>query len=129
MFRHSHSGGDVRREIVAIEGLLRDLQASLGRLTEAGGRSAATRASAAAGGAAAYAGDAVTAILNEIAERFLGGARSVTGEAAKLTGEAAKFGNSTLRKIGDEVESRPLLALAIAAGIGFLIAGMAVRRR
>jgi ElaB/YqjD/DUF883 family membrane-anchored ribosome-binding protein len=127
MFRHANR--DVASEIAAIERLLRELQASLGRLTEAGARTAATRASAAASGAASYAGDAVTAILNEIAERFLGGARSMTGEAAKLTGEAAKLGTTTLRKIGDEVESRPFLALAIAAGIGFLIAGAAVRRR
>ena len=111
-------------EIAAIERLLRELQ-GLGRLTEAGARTAATRAS----DAASYAGDAVTAIVNEIAERFLGGARSMTGEAAKLTGEAAKLGSTTLRKIGNEVESRPFLALAIAAGVGFLIAGAAVRRR
>lgn len=128
MFRQA-SGRDVEREIVAIEGLLRELRASLGRLTEAGARTAATRASAAASGAATYAGDAVGAagdavgaILHEIAERFLGSARSVTGEAAK-------FGNTTLRKISGEVESRPFLALAIAAGIGLLIAGAAVRRR
>jgi ElaB/YqjD/DUF883 family membrane-anchored ribosome-binding protein len=127
MFRSA--SGDVAREIVAIEGLLRELQASLGRLTEAGARTAATRTSAAASGAATYAGDAVSGILNEVAERFLGGARSVTGEAAKLTGEAAKLGNTTLRKIGNEVESRPFLALAIAAAVGFLIAGAAVRRR
>jgi ElaB/YqjD/DUF883 family membrane-anchored ribosome-binding protein len=128
MFRQGN-GTDVAREIAAIERLLRELQASLGRLTEVGARTAATRASAAASGAATYAGDAVGAILNEIAERFLGSARSVTGEAAKLTSEAAKFGNNTLRKIGGEVENRPFLALAIAAGIGLLIAGAAVRRR
>ena len=42
--------------------------------------------------------------------------------------EAARFGTDALRRIEEEIEQRPLLTLAIAAGIGFL-AGMAGRRQ
>ena len=48
------------------------------------------------------------------------GASSVSDEASRLSGDAIK-------RIEDEIGQRPLLTLAIAAGIGFL-AGMAGRR-
>jgi ElaB/YqjD/DUF883 family membrane-anchored ribosome-binding protein len=42
-------------------------------------------------------------------------------------GEAMVLSSDAIRRIEDEVNQRPLLTLAIAAGIGFL-AGMAGRR-
>jgi hypothetical protein len=72
-------------------------------------------------------GDVITAALSEIAERFRGGARSVGGEASRFGQEAAKFGNVALRRLSTEVEHRPLILLAVAAGLGFLV-GVAGRR-
>jgi len=41
--------------------------------------------------------------------------------------EAARAGSDAFRKLTGEIEHRPLMLLAIAAGIGFL-AGLANRR-
>ena len=43
------------------------------------------------------------------------------------TDQAARLGGDALHKVEDEVERRPLMTVAIAAGIGFL-AGIASRR-
>jgi ElaB/YqjD/DUF883 family membrane-anchored ribosome-binding protein len=100
---------DIEREIA---GLMRDLENRVGRLN--------TLTRKGASHAASEASDYVTETLSDTAERLRNGAHAVTDEAAK-------FGTDALRKIEDEVEQRPLLTLAIAAGIGFL-AGMAGRR-
>ena len=44
--------------------------------------------------------------------------------AKSASDEVAKFGNQALRRIVSEIDQRPFLTLAIAAGIGF-IAGLA----
>lgn len=100
---------DIEREIA---GLMRDLESRVGRLNSLTRKGAVHAASAA--------GDYVTDTLSDTAERLRNGAHAVGDEATRLGGE-------TLRRIEDEVEQRPLLTLAIAAGIGFL-AGMAGRR-
>lgn len=100
---------EIEREITR---LMHDLEARVGRLN--------TLTRKGASHAASEASDYVSETLSETAERLRNGAHTVTDEAAK-------FGNDALRRIEDEVEQRPLLALAIAAGIGFL-AGMAGRR-
>jgi ElaB/YqjD/DUF883 family membrane-anchored ribosome-binding protein len=100
---------DIEREIA---GLMQDLENRVGRLN------ALTRKGASQ--AASEASDYVSETLADTATRLRNGAHAVGDEAAK-------FGNDALRKIEDEVEQRPLLTLAIAAGIGFL-AGMAGRR-
>jgi ElaB/YqjD/DUF883 family membrane-anchored ribosome-binding protein len=100
---------EIEREIA---GLMRDLESRVGRLN--------TLSRKGASHAASEASDYVSETLSETAERLRNGAHAVTDEAAR-------FGNDALRKIEDEVEQRPLLTLAIAAGIGFL-AGMAGRR-
>jgi ElaB/YqjD/DUF883 family membrane-anchored ribosome-binding protein len=41
--------------------------------------------------------------------------------------DAFQFGSDTIKRIADEAEHRPLLTLAIAAGVGYL-AGLAGRR-
>jgi ElaB/YqjD/DUF883 family membrane-anchored ribosome-binding protein len=56
----------------------------------------------------------------DAADSVRNGADAMSDEAARMTGDA-------VRRIEDEVGQRPLLTLAIAAGIGFL-AGMAGRR-
>ena len=100
---------EIEREIA---GLMRDLESRVGRLN--------TLSRKGASHAASEASDYVSETLSETAERLRNGAHAATDEAAR-------FGNDALRRIEDEVEQRPLLTLAIAAGIGFL-AGMAGRR-
>ena len=73
-------------------------------------------------------GELIAAALNEAGSRFRGGARGVGAEASHLGHEAARLGNDALRRLSDEVEQRPLVMLAVAAGLGFLI-GIAGRRR
>ena len=63
--------------------------------------------------------DFVADISDRVTDRARDGARAVGNEATQLGGDA-------LRKIMAEVDNRPLLTLAIAAGIGF-IAGIARR--
>ncbi len=52
---------------------------------------------------------------------------SASDVTASIADEASRFGSDAFRKISNEVEQRPLMMLAIAAGIGFL-AGFANRR-
>jgi ElaB/YqjD/DUF883 family membrane-anchored ribosome-binding protein len=73
-------------------------------------------------------GELIAAALNEAGSRFRGGARGVGAEASHLGHEAARLGNDALRRLSDEVEHRPLVMLAVAAGLGFLV-GIAGRRR
>ncbi len=100
---------EIEREIA---GLMRDLENRVGRLNTLSRKGASHAASEASG--------FVSDTLSETADRLRNGAHAVTDEATKL-------GTDALRRIEDEVEQRPLLTLAIAAGIGFL-AGMAGRR-
>src|SRR5262249_31912457 len=64
-------------------------------------------------------GAAIAPVLNDIADRFCGGAHSMGDEAAKL-------GNDALRRPSNEVEHRPLVTLAVAVGVGILV-GLASR--
>ena len=100
---------EIEREIA---GLMRDLENRVGRLNTLSRKGASHAASEASG--------FVSDTLSETVDRLRNGAHTVTDEATKL-------GTDALRRIEDEVEQRPLLTLAIAAGIGFL-AGMAGRR-
>jgi ElaB/YqjD/DUF883 family membrane-anchored ribosome-binding protein len=100
---------EIEREIGK---LMRDLESRVGRLNALTKRGASH--------AASEASDFVSDTLTETAERLRSAAFAVPDEAAR-------FGTDALKKIEDEIEQRPLLTLAIAAGIGFL-AGMAGRR-
>ena len=98
---------DIEREIGQ---LMRDIEARVGRLNALAKRSAK--------GAAEDASEFVSDTASDAADRMRNGANSVSDEAARLSGDAVK-------RIEDEIGQRPLLTLAIAAGIGFL-AGMAM---
>lgn len=110
------NGNSASQDITEIEReisqLMRDLEARVGQLN--------TLTRKGASHVASEASDFVSETLSETAERLRNGANTVTDEAARMGGDA-------LRKIEDEIGQRPLLTLAIAAGIGFL-AGMANRR-
>jgi ElaB/YqjD/DUF883 family membrane-anchored ribosome-binding protein len=71
------------------------------------------------GGRTSGAGAAIAPVLSSIADRFRGGAHSMSDEAAKL-------GNDALRRLSNEVEHRPLVTLAVAIGVGILV-GLAIR--
>ena len=105
----SEDAAEIEREIGQ---LMRDLETRLGRLNTLTRRGASH--------AAHEASDFVSETLSDTADRLRNGANTVTDEASR-------FGSEALRKVEDEIEQRPLLTLAIAAGIGFL-AGMAGRR-
>jgi len=115
----SHSNGNghtVADDIASIEHeigqLMHDIEARVGKLNALARRSAKD----AANGASEFVSDTVS----DAAEGMRNGASAVSEEATRLGGDA-------IRRIEDEVNQRPLLTLAIAAGIGFL-AGMAGRR-
>jgi ElaB/YqjD/DUF883 family membrane-anchored ribosome-binding protein len=103
-------------EIAAIEELMSDLEKRLRRLSSA----ARTEAS----GASEDVGDFVSEALARIKERVRQSAAGVTDSVAD---EASRIGTDAIKKLTDEVEHRPLLMLAVAAGIGFLV-GLANRR-
>jgi ElaB/YqjD/DUF883 family membrane-anchored ribosome-binding protein len=89
-----------------IERRLRSLEQQLERVGD--------RTSASAAEVAERTGAAIAPVLSSIADRFRGGAHSMSDEAAKL-------GNDALRRLSNEVEHRPLVTLAVAVGVGILV--------
>jgi hypothetical protein len=116
------------RNVAAIEGRLRALENELERIGRAAGRSTTAGVSVAGDNVS----DAIASAVTEIVKRFRSGRRLAGDEAARLGDEAArlgdeaaklgaKIGNDTLRRMASEVEHRPLIALAVAVGVGILI--------
>ena len=103
-------------EIAAIEELIGDLEKRLRRLSSNAGR----EASGASGEISDFVSEALQRIMGRVRE-------SATEAGQSLADEATRLGTGAFRKLSDEVEQRPLLMLAAAAGIGFL-AGLANRR-
>ena len=106
-----------------LERLSHDLQQKLARL-----RRTAARNPRAASAAFDRFGETVTAALGDVAGRLRDRAGAAGSEAAQRGDDALRLGNDALRRLSREVEHRPLLMLAIAAGIGALAAGLFVRR-
>ena len=71
-------------------------------------------------------GDAIASALTGWADRFRQGANTAGDQSAALGRGAAKLGAVAVNRIADETGRRPLLALAVAVGVGILI-GMAAR--
>jgi ElaB/YqjD/DUF883 family membrane-anchored ribosome-binding protein len=115
MSRHSSYARALAVDTGEIERRLRAIEK---RLEKAGGNASEN---------ASQAVDRVGEALSELVDKFRGGARSMTDEAAKFGSDAAKVGNVALHRVVDEVGRRPLVALAIAAGVGILI-GLSSRR-
>ena len=70
----------------------------------------------------------ISDFVSEALERITSRVRETASEAGQTIAEEAKsLGSGAVKKLTDEVEHRPLLMLAAAAGIGFL-AGLANRR-
>jgi ElaB/YqjD/DUF883 family membrane-anchored ribosome-binding protein len=110
------NGNTVTDDIAEIEHeigqLMRDIETRVSRLNAMTRRGAAQ----AANGASEFVSDTIS----DAADKVRNGAGALSDEAARMSGDA-------IRRIEEEVGQRPLLTLAIAAGIGFL-AGMAGRR-
>jgi ElaB/YqjD/DUF883 family membrane-anchored ribosome-binding protein len=76
--------------------------------------------------------EAVASALFGWADRFRQGANSFGDQSTALgkglSKNAARYGGVALTRLSDETEQRPLVALAVAFGVGILI-GMAARGR
>jgi ElaB/YqjD/DUF883 family membrane-anchored ribosome-binding protein len=73
---------------------------------------------------AASARDARYAVPERISETLSELGTSVGHGARNVGDQAARAGRTALHRVEDEITHRPLMALAIAAGIGFLIGAM-----
>jgi len=114
--RMSSEMADMGRRMRSLEGRL-----------ERTGNSAASRASSAFSRTADGVGDTLATAFGHLAEQFRNGSRLTGDDAQRFARDAAKMGNDALRRLSREVEHRPLVLLAVAAGVGFLV-GMAGRR-
>jgi hypothetical protein len=117
------SGSSRFSEMISAEAgeIERRLQALEKRLNVAG-----ARASTKARNTAENLGDAVASALSGWSDRFRQGASTVSDQSAALGRDAANLGTVAVNRIADETGRRPLFALAVAVGVGFLI-GMTVR--
>jgi ElaB/YqjD/DUF883 family membrane-anchored ribosome-binding protein len=67
--------------------------------------------------------DRMSDVLSDISERL----HALRFNARTVGGEAARVGTNVWHRVEDEVVERPVLALAVAVGIGFLIGALAKR--
>jgi ElaB/YqjD/DUF883 family membrane-anchored ribosome-binding protein len=72
--------------------------------------------------------EAIASALSGWADRFRQGANAVGDRSTAFGKDAAQYGSTALTRISEETEQRPLLAIAVALGVGILI-GMAARGR
>lgn len=103
-------------EISAIKELIGDLETRLNRLN-----SAAKKESA---GASDDISEFVSQALKRIGDLVRESAQNATRSVAE---EAALVGGDAVKKLRNELEQRPITALAVAAGIGYLF-GLIGRR-
>jgi ElaB/YqjD/DUF883 family membrane-anchored ribosome-binding protein len=110
------SNDSTSRDVTAIQRevgqLMRELEHRFQRLNELS-RSGASRATS-------EASEVLSDTLSDVADRLRRSARAVTGDAAQA-------GSTAVRKIQEEVSHRPLLALALVAGIGFVLGALSRR--
>jgi ElaB/YqjD/DUF883 family membrane-anchored ribosome-binding protein len=110
----------ISSEVGEIERRLRVLEKSL----ETIGTQASSNARETADGLT----EAIASALFGWADRFRHGASSFGDRSTALGKDAARYGSAALTRISEESERRPLLAIAVALGVGILI-GMAARSR
>ena len=73
-------------------------------------------------------GDVIASALSSWADRFRQGASTVGDQSAAFSKDAARLGTMAIDRIGEESRQRPLVAVAVALGVGILI-GWAVGSR
>ncbi len=72
--------------------------------------------------------DEVNEFVARALEDIMNRVRNTSADVGStVASEISRIGSDTAKKVADEVEHRPLIMLALAAGIGFLI-GFANRR-
>ena len=103
----------ISSEVGDIERRLRTLQKGIEKL--------GTRASSDARDTADGLGEAVASALSNWADRFRHGTSSLGEQSAAYGKDAARYTAAALDGIASETERRPLIAIAIALGIGVLI--------
>ena len=106
----------ISSEVGDIERRLQTLQSGLEKLR--------ARSSANARDTADSLGDALSSALLGWSERFRQSANSLGDQSTALGKDAARYGAAALNQISKETEQRPLVAIAVALGVGILI-GMA----
>jgi hypothetical protein len=108
------SAGAIQKHLGAIEKELETI-----------GRIAGRRGTAVASAASEQIGDAISSIVNEMIDRFAARGRAAGDKAALLGNQALKlgtrYGNDAVERVSAEAESRPLLTLGVALGVGVLI--------
>ena len=110
----------IRSEVGEIERRLRSLEKTIEKL----GSRTSSQARDTAGGLA----DAAASVLSDWAPRFREGANAISDRSAALGTDAARYGTAALDRVSEETKERPLVAVAIALGVGILI-GMSARGR
>jgi len=103
-------------EIAAIEGLLSDLEKRLHRLSGATKR----EVSGASGDVSDFVSEALSGIMGRMRD-------SATNMGEAIGDQATRLGGEAIKTVADEIEQRPLIMLAVAAGVGYLV-GIASRR-
>jgi len=112
MFGQStYSSNAVSANVAEIERRLRALERDL----ERAGRSTASNVAATADDLR----DSIVSGLSGLVDRFRNS--SFNDEASRMGDTAARVGGDALRRVSDEVQQRPLVILAVAVGIGFLL--------
>jgi ElaB/YqjD/DUF883 family membrane-anchored ribosome-binding protein len=112
--------GDVRAMQAEIRNLAGDLQDRLARLNGIS-RNGASHASESVQD---FIADTLDQLTSKAVTQF---AEPVQERMSELTSEATRMSNKAIRRVSREIDRRPLLTLAIAAGVGY-IAGMMTRR-
>jgi ElaB/YqjD/DUF883 family membrane-anchored ribosome-binding protein len=116
----SHYTRAITSEVGDIERRLQAVQRGLEKL---GGRASSNARDSADG-----LSEAVASAVSNWADRFRRGSNSLGDQSAAFGKDAARYGAAALSQISKETEQRPLVAIAVALGVGILI-GMATRSR
>jgi ElaB/YqjD/DUF883 family membrane-anchored ribosome-binding protein len=116
----SHYTRAITSEVGDIERRLQAVQRGLEKL----GGGASSNARDSADGLS----EAVASAVSNWADRFRRGSNSLGDQSAAFGKDAARYGAAALSQISKETEQRPLVAIAVALGVGILI-GMATRSR
>jgi ElaB/YqjD/DUF883 family membrane-anchored ribosome-binding protein len=113
--------GDVGAMQTEIRHLASDLQDRLNRLNSIS-RRGATHASE---GVQNFIADTLDNLTGKAVSQLTDG---VQERVSDFTDEATRVSNKAIKRVSREIDRRPLLTLAIAAGVGYL-AGMAMQHR
>ena len=112
--------GDVNAMQAEIRHLAGDLQDRMARLNSISRKGA----SHASGSVQDFIAETIDSLTSRAVSQL---AEPIQEKFGDLTDEATRMSNKAIKRVSREIDRRPLLTLAIAAGVGYL-AGMAMRR-